>query len=163
MSAQAVFLCVFNVNISLYDWHVCFCLSAAGADAVYCCLFTAQTTRNPEQLPSLSCAGTQRRPVLCHRWDQVSQKMRTLTLLDREIKKKGRARSRAHEDTLYQLTLKENHQNRTEEQLQVRRLRSLLYFTTITCWIQTACVGPFPLQNKKVPDEEKENEKKRED
>lgn len=88
MSAQAVFLCVFNVNISLYDWHVCFCLSAAGADAVYCCLFTAQTARNPEQLPSLSCAGTQRRPVLCHRWDQVSQKMRTLTLLDREIKKR---------------------------------------------------------------------------
>lgn len=89
MSAQAVFLCVFNVNISLYDWHVCFCLSAAGADAVYCCLFTAQTARNPEQLPSLSCAGTQRRPVLCHRWDQVSQKMRTLTLLDRKIKKKA--------------------------------------------------------------------------
>ena len=88
MTAQAVFLCVFNVNISLYDWHVCFCLSAVGADAVSCCLFTAQTARNPEQLPSLSCTGTQRHPVLCHRWDQVSQKMRTLTLLDREIKKK---------------------------------------------------------------------------
>ena len=79
-------------------------------------------------------------------------------LLDREIEKR-RLRTKAHVETLHQLSLKETELNRIEEQwksrcdrleenhvsksthLQVSCLISSLYFTIISCWILTACVG----------------------
>ena len=79
-------------------------------------------------------------------------------LLDREIEKR-RLRTKAHVETLHQLSLKETELKRIEEQwksrcdrlvdihvskstlLQVSCFISSIYFTVMSCWIVTAHVG----------------------
>ena len=100
--------------------------------------------------------------VLTSRQVEVSRLQEELQektgLLDREIEKR-RARTKAHVETLYQLSLKETELNSIEGQwksrcdrlvenhvskstlLQVSCLISSTYLTIISCWILTACVG----------------------
>ena len=92
------------------------------------------------------------------RWRWAVSKRSFRGLLNREIKKR-QARTKALVETLQQMSLKDIQINKIEgqwkskcdaleesrvsnsTQLQVSCLRSSVYFTIISCWIPTACVG----------------------